>query len=132
MLTGVTTIKWGSDGMLGSYTVKDVAPADDIEQINIENGVGIPSTRVMLVKGRTVDITVIDDSGIAAPKINTVVSVIDQLVNGGNVTTNYRVVGKNGRAARKVEADLIIRAEHLTNIEGGGNPITNQVSTDGT
>lgn len=127
-MSGVPLIKWGTDGMYGSYIIKDINPTEEVEEVTVENGGGLKSWRILLVQGRTVDITVVDDSNITPPKINTVITFTDQL---SSANISYRVIGKNGRAARKTEADLIIRAEHLTNIEGSGNTITNQSSTDG-
>jgi hypothetical protein len=117
-MTGVPLIKWGTDGMFGSYILKDVTATDDAEEITVENGGGLKSWRIILAQGRTYDLTCVDDGNIAAPNINTTIAIVDQL-GRGNITA--RVVGVNGRAARKVEADVIIRAEFLTNIEGGGN-----------
>lgn len=126
LLEGITTIKWGTDGQYSTYIVKSLTPTDEIETIYIENGTGLKSTRVMLAQGRQFDITVVDDSALTPPKINTVIAIVDQL---GLANISARVIGKNGQSARKEAADLIIRAEFLTNIEGGGNTITNQTTT---
>jgi hypothetical protein len=124
-MEGITTIKWGTDGMYSTYIVKSITPTDENEVIYIENGTGFKSTRVQIVQGRQYDITVIDDTAITPPKINSVIAIVDQLA-GANISA--RVIGKNGQASRKQEADLIIRAEYLTNIEGSGTPIANQAT----
>lgn len=126
LLEGIITIKWGTDGMYSTYIVKSLTPTDEIETMYVENGTGLKSTRIMLAQGRTFDITVVDDSSLTPPKINTVITIVDQL---GLANISARVIGKNGQAARKEAADLVIRAEYLTNIEGGGTTITNQTTT---
>jgi hypothetical protein len=134
LMQGITTIKWGTDGLYSTYIVKSMTPTDEIEVIYIENGTGLKSTRIDLAQGRQWDITVIDDTSIVPPRINTNITIVDPLgvMSGGNGTNiTARVIGKNGQAARKQEADLIIRAEYLTNIEGAGTTITNQTSTTG-
>lgn len=120
--TGSTSLKWGTDGMYGSYIVKDISPADEVEKIYVENGTGLKSIRIMLFQGRKVDITVVDDSNITPPVIGALVNIVDSLasVAGTGVNTSFRVIDKNGKGARKVEGDLIISAEYLTNIEGAG------------
>src|SRR5678816_4099071 len=79
LMEGITTIKWGTDGMYSTYIVKSITPTDENEVIYIENRTGLKSTRVQLLQGRTYDITVIDDSAITPPKINSTITIVDQL-----------------------------------------------------
>jgi hypothetical protein len=129
---GSTTIKWGTDGIMpnsspngngsggvfGSYTVESIRPNDEIENIYIENGTGIKSTRIQLWQGRVVTFTVVDDLNMIHPAMGTQVYIIDPM--SGDFLL-FTVTNNGTNNARKVEGKRDITAEYLTNIEGGGS-----------
>lgn len=123
--TGVTTIKWGTDGILtgnpgsidGSYWVTSMRPVDLFETIPIENGTGLISTRIGLIQGREWEITVIDDSTISPPSLNSVITIIDPL---SSTQMSGRVLDNSYNAARKQPGERVMRVVFHTNIEGAG------------
>ena len=131
--TGVTTIKWGTDGImsnaapngnssggfLGFYTVESARPNDEIENIYIEQGSGLKATRIQLWQGRRVSMTVIDDTNMTFWAPNTQCSITDPLSASILV---FKVVENGSNAVRKQEHRRDITVEYLTCIEGAGTP----------
>lgn len=127
--SGSTSIKWGTDGIMavsgngtgggvfGSYTVESIRPNDEIENIYIENGTGLKSTRIQLWQGRVVTLTVVDDLNMTPPSPNSQITLTDPM---SGVVYTFRVTANGTNNARKVEGKREITAEYLTNIEGGG------------
>ena len=129
--TGVTTIKWGTDGILpvqapngtsggygGSFTVESIRPADEIDTMYIEQGSGLKATRIQLWQGRKVTITVVDDTGYTHPSPGSTLYAQDPM---STAFLTFRVIENGYNAARKVEGKRDITAEYLTLIEGAGS-----------
>ena len=134
LATGVTTIRWGTDGMMansgvngsgggygGYYTVESIRGNDEIENIYIEQGTGLKATRIQLWQGRRYVLTVVDDTGMTPPSPATYVALVDSVGAGASIY-QFRVVDNGYNAARKVEGKREITAEYLTLIEGAGTP----------
>lgn len=122
---GVTTIKWGTDGMASMTIVIDFNEERDVEKMYIENGTGIPVTRILLDKGARWNITIVDDTRLTPPVIGSQLNLTDVLSNGNVYPFVGTVVENNYQAARKQEGHRIIQVESLTLIEtlgAGGAP----------
>jgi len=132
--SGYTTIRWGTDGVMansspngtgggsgGFYIVESMRPADEIENIYIEQGTGLKATRIQLWQGRKVTFTVVDDTSMTPPSPNSKVALVD-LVGAGASIYQFSVTENGYNAARKVEGKREITAEYLTLIEGAGTP----------
>lgn len=122
---GLTTVKWGTEGIFtgnpnsldGSYIVKSLRSTDIFETIYIEQGSGLRATRIGLIQGREMEMTVVDDSSLVPPSYNDQLSLIDTL--SGTVMT-FSLIDNNYNAARKQEGERVLRVVFDTLIEGGG------------
>lgn len=136
--TGVTTIRWGSDGIMsnafpngngqggyaGFYTVESINGTDELDTIYIEQGTGLRATRIQLWQGRSYTITVVDDTNMIPPSAATYLSLVDTVGAGASIY-QFRVINNGYNTARKVEGKREITCEYLTLIEGGGSPPEN-------
>lgn len=130
-VTGVTTIRWGTQGACNSAIVISADQAQEVEKIYLEQGEGLKATRIMLKQGQTWDFTFQDDSTVFAtpPKVGDVITVTDFMGSNNAATTGWfgTVVDNNYRTARKQEGQRVIRVENLILIDtqtvgGGGTP----------
>lgn len=137
--TGMTTIRWGTDGVMantgvngsgggvtaigysGFYVVESIRGQDEIENIYIEQGTGLKATRIQLWQGRNYTLTYVDDTGATPPSPGSLLSLVDT-VSGGSTTYSFRVTANGYNAARKVEGKREVTCEYLTLIEGNGTP----------
>ncbi len=133
--SGVTTIRWGTDGIMantsinggdsggynGFYTVESIRGNDELETIYIEQGTGLKVTRIQLWQGRRYVLTVVDDTGMTPPGPADYLVLVDT-VGAGASTYSFRLIDNGYSAARKVEGKREITVEYLTCIEGGGTP----------
>ena len=131
--TGVTTICWGTDGLLqspkpasGFYVVTRFTQRPKVENIKLTNAVGPTATRILLVQGYTWEITVRDDDGMTPPDVGDSVTITDAAgivpasVGGaaqGNVFT-ATIVENGYETAPKQPGERILTVETLTLIEG--------------
>ena len=89
-VTGVTTLVWGTDGLLtsplpaattplfagsGFYIVESVDQETDSETIYIENGTGQKASRVIINNGQRWTLSVQDDTSFTAPTVGSTVVV---------------------------------------------------------
>jgi len=123
LLTGVTTIRWGTTHAWAPNTSAIVISADsaeETEKIYLEQGEGLRATRIILKHGATWDFTIQDDSGAfpSGPNVGQNVVVTNFLGGGGNASVNAVVVDDNYRAARKQEGQRVIRLEIMNLIDG--------------
>ena len=129
--TGVTTIKWGTDGIMpvqapngstggfaGSYTIESIRPMDEVDTIYIAQGSGLKATRIQLWQGRKVTVTVVDDAGMTHPSPGSYVYIQDPMSTS---FLQFKVIENGYNAARQAEGKRDISAEYLTLIEGGGS-----------
>ena len=122
---GVTSVKWGTDGILtgnpnsidGSYWVKSLRSMDVFETIYIENGTGLRATRINLIQGRELELTVVDDTSFSPPTVNTQVTLIDPLSSTSMI---FSVIDNSYNTARKQEGERVMRVVFDTLIEGAG------------
>lgn len=133
--TGVTTIRWGTDGIMtnaspngnaqggygGFYTVESIHGNDEIDTSYIEQGTGLKTTRIQLWQGRRYILTVVDDTNMTPPSPSSLISLVDT-VGAGASTYSFRTIENGYNAARKVEGKRELTVEYLTCIEGGGTP----------
>lgn len=119
-LTGITTIKWGTDGIWSGYTVVSCTPNDEIETLYVENGTGLKSTRIILWQGRRMNITVVDDTTISPPAPGSLTALLIDPLSASAL--QFRIIENSYNAARKEPGQRVLVAEYLTNIEGGGTP----------
>lgn len=121
LLQGVTTIKWGTDGIWTGYTVVSCTPNDEVETLYVENGTGLKSTRIILWQGRRMNITVVDDTTITPPTPGSTVTLANIISSTtGSTNLTFRIVENSYNAARKEAGQRVLVAEYLTNIEGSG------------
>lgn len=128
---GVTTIRWGTDGLLqspkpssGFYVVTRFTQSPKQEVSYLENGSGIQSTRVRLTHGHQWDVTVRDDSNMTPPKAGDTIVVTDAggivpcaSPAAGNVFT-CSVIDPSYDASPKQPGERVLRVEALLLIEG--------------
>lgn len=139
--TGVTTIRWGTDGVLqspkpssGFYTVLRANQRTLIDNIKLPNGTGPTITRVQVLDGSVWDLTVRDDSNMAVsatpgPIVGYVVTITDMggLISGNmssstpghNVGSTFTatVIDSGYEAAPKQAGERTITVENLLLIE---------------
>jgi len=127
--TGITTIRWGTDGALdspkpasGYYVVTKFSEKQLVESIKLSNGTGITSTRILLTDGVDWNITVRDDTTMTAPTVGTQIKIVDagNLVPSPNTGTALwaTVVDSNYETAPKQAGERTITVERLRLIEG--------------
>jgi hypothetical protein len=129
--SGVTTLLWGTDGMLDSpspggtfagtrfYIVESVDQETDAEVIHGENGTGQKAWRVIINNGQKFTLTVQDDTTMTAPRVGTTVGIIDgaDLFNAGRVSYTCKVISSGEKFTRKGAAMRNITAEKLTLVD---------------
>jgi hypothetical protein len=123
---GVTTIRWGTDGLLqspkpssGYYIVTRFNEKELVDISKLPNGSGVTSTRVRIKDGVQWSITVRDDTNMAAPKNGGSITVVDGGGFIGTVGLRYvaKVVDANYESAVKQPGERVIVAENLLLIE---------------
>lgn len=135
---GVTTIRWGSDGLLqspkpasGFYCVLRFDEKELLENIKLPNGTGITSTRVRLIDGVQFAITVRDDTQMTPPAGgDTVVmtdagGIVSGYASGAAKVYNCTVVENDYQTALKQPGERVLVVEALKLIEGttAGTPV---------
>lgn len=124
---GVTTIRWGTDGLLtspapsgGFYTVTRFAQKPLVENIKLPNGTGITATRVQLIDGTEWTITVRDDTRMTPPVIGNTVTIVDAAGLHGTPGVAYSatILDPSYEAAPKQAGERTIIVERLKLIEG--------------
>lgn len=131
-LEGVTTLRWGTEGLLQSpqvasgsfYVVMRFAQSAKQEVGYLENGNGVQSTRFRITHGHQWDVTVRDDSRMTPPKNGDTCVVTDgggivpcASPTAGNVFT-CAVIDSNYEASPKNPGERVLRVEALLLIEG--------------
>ena len=130
--SGVTTVIWGTDGLLespapapgyagtGYYILESVDQETDAEPIYIENGTGQKCARVIINHGQKWTLSAQDDTTMAPPRVGQKVLVVD----GAGLITNSRlgsysatVVASGGRFSRKGAAMRNLSVERLTLVD---------------
>ena len=133
LATGVTSIRWGTDGIMpntspngsgggygGFYTVESMRSADEIDNIYIAQGSGLKATRIQLIQGRSYTITMVDDTFFTLTSASNYIELWD-VISGGTVQyANCRVTQNGYSANRGVEGKRELTVEVLTLIELNG------------
>ena len=117
LLAGVTSIKWGTEGLISTFIVKSMRAMDSFETIYIENGTGLRATRVGLVQGREWEVTVVDDTSFTNPSYADTITITDP-ISGTLITGHATVIDNSYNTARKQEGDRVIRMVMDTLIDG--------------
>lgn len=81
-MAGVTTIRWGTRGLLqspgsGAYVVLRFNQRELVDNIKLPNGAGLTSTRVLVSDGVQWDVTVRDDTAFVPPQAGDTISIVD-------------------------------------------------------
>lgn len=112
---GLTTIVWGTTGMsqgfLSGYIVKTIRPSERVEELRVENGVGLTATEILLLDGYDVEVTVVDDTTQIPPASGLVVSLV---VPFQTTLLNFIIVNNSYNAARKQEGERVFLARAFT------------------
>lgn len=133
--TGITTLVWGTDGLLtspapggsfagtGFYIVESVDQETDVDAIYIENGTGQKASRILINNGQRWTLSVQDDTAFTAPTVGSSVVIKDGavLISGTPGTTYHtytaKVVSSGERFTRKGAAMRNITVESLSLID---------------
>ena len=134
--SGITTIVWGTQGLAafqgqpgadisngnnGYYILTDYKQRLKKDLDYGENGSGVECRRTTIVHGNTWDITVEDNSNMAPPTQNTVISCYDILSKGNFVAAKLVwtavVVESEYTAAPKRPGMRTLTAENLTLVD---------------
>ena len=130
--SGVTTLIWGTDGLIvlpapssntfagtGYYIVESVDEETDNEIIYIENGTGQKVARINIINGARWTISVQDDTSMTPPIVGGTVSIKDGAGLLGTVGTAYtaHVVNSGERFTRKGAAMRNLTVEKLTLVD---------------
>lgn len=113
---GLTTIVWGttgfSQGSLAGYIVKTIRPSQRVEELRVENGVGLTAAEILLLDGYDMEITVVDDTAVVSPPA--VGSILSLVTPFQTTLLNFLVVNNSYNAARKQEGERVILARAFT------------------
>jgi len=114
---GLTTIVWGttgfSTGFLLSYIVKTVRPSQRVEELRVENGIGLTATEILLIDGQDFEVTVVDDSTVTPAAVGSIISLLSPF-NAGGTPANFLVVNNSYNAARKQEGERVLLCRKFT------------------
>lgn len=116
-IAGVTSVKFGTQGMTTRCVAIDLDQAPEVERYYIENGTGIPATRILLQKGFTWNLTIVDDTNLVPPQIGDAVTMVNIIKDGTIYQYKGTIVEQSARASRKVEGHRVITVESLTLID---------------
>ena len=128
MIGGVTTIRWGSKGLLqspgsGAYVVLRFNERELAENIKLPNGSGLTSTRVLISDGVQWEVTVRDDTAFVPPQVGDTVSIVDGAglilgtTAGAIKTFTATVVDSGFDTAPKQAAERTLTIESLKLVE---------------
>lgn len=115
---GITTIRWGTEDLLGVYVVTRFNQKPLVDNQKLQQGSGLTSTRVQLNDGWVWEITVRDDTAMIVPRVGTLLTVVDagNLIPGstnGTSTYSARVIESGYDISPKGPGERTITAEKL-------------------
>lgn len=113
IVAGITTIVWGTSGIISSYIVTTARENQRVEEINIEQGDGFEAIVILLIKGIDVEFEVIDDTAVTPPNVGNVVTFSTPY---GSIP--MLVVGSSANQARKREGMRSFTAKSFNAIAG--------------
>lgn len=126
---GVTTIRWGTDGLLQTprvgannyYTVLRFNEAALVDSNKLPNGTGITATRVLLLDGSQFTLTVRDDTRMTPPAVGGTIGIVDAggLLGAVGLVYTCTVINPSYEAAPKQAGERTIVAERLILVEAG-------------
>lgn len=123
---GVTTIRWGTEGLLqspkpasGFYTVLRFDQKELVDVSKHPQGVGLTATRVRIKDGNSWTITVRDDTQMTAPVVGTTILIVDGAGMKGTVGLRYnaKIVDNDYNTGIKQPGERVLVAENLLLIE---------------
>lgn len=137
---GVTTLRWGTTGLLqspkrasGFYVVTRFRQAAVVDNIKLEDGMGWTETRVQLVDGARWEVTVRDDTAMTPPVEGDTVVVTDAAgmidPSSGDPAVanvfNATVVSPSYGASPKQPGERTLVVENLVKVESQvkGTPV---------
>ncbi len=98
VVEGLTTIVWGTEGLLTGYIVTSANESERVEEIDIEQGAGFEAIVILLRKGIDVELEVIDDTNVTPPTFGSVVTLSTPF---GSI--NALMISNKANQARKRE-----------------------------
>lgn len=113
IVEGITTIVWGTDGILSSYIVTTANEAQRVEEIDIEQGDGFEAIVILMIKGVDLEVEVIDDTAVNPPGVGQVVTFSTPFGSIPMLT-----VGSKATQARKREGMRQLNFKSFTAISG--------------
>lgn len=130
IISGITTIRWGTTGLLQSpkpsgnfYVVTRYSQHTLSTNDKLPNGDGLTSTRVLTVDGQQWDLTVRDDTAMTPPQVGDSVTIVDGggLIAGTTAgaikTYTATVVDSGAEGAPKTAFERVITVENLILVE---------------
>lgn len=124
---GVTTDRWGTDGLLQSprvgagsyYVVLRFNQRPLVDNIKLPNGVGVTATRVMIVDGVEWTMTVRDDTRMTPPAVGGTITIVDGAGLLGVVGLAYTatVIEPTYDTSPKQAGERVFTCENLVLIE---------------
>lgn len=75
IVDGITTIVWGTEGLLSSYIVVTGNENQRVSEIPIEQGAGFTAIIILLIDGNDVELEVVDDAAVNPPAVGTIVTL---------------------------------------------------------
>jgi hypothetical protein len=103
---GITTVVWGTDGLLTGHIVKSMRSTTDAEKIYIENGVGLRAVRIRLIHGKSYELTIVEDTTFVPPTPGETLAIYDP---GGRLQATMSVDSDDTACSRKAEGERTIR-----------------------
>ena len=103
---GITTVIWGTDGILAGFILKSIRATDAVEKIYIENGVGLRAVRIRLIHGREYELTMVAQTNFVVPAVGGTLTVIEPLTA---VSITFSVDSRDAIATRKAEEEFVIK-----------------------
>ncbi len=108
---GVTTIVWGTDGVVPpafTYIVKSVRNSQRVEEAKVENGTGLTATEILLIDGQDYEITVVDDTTISPPVAGQVITLVVPIFGTTSNNFQFEVINNSYNMARKQDAERVL------------------------
>ena len=136
--TGISTLIWGTDGLLatpapgsgsyagtGFYILESVDQETDVEPIYVENGTGQKASRILINNGQRWTLSVQDDTAMTPPQVADTVTIKDGACLIGGVASSSAtaikysavVVASGERFTRKGVAMRNITVENLALVD---------------
>lgn len=114
-----THIRWGTESLWGIFIVTRATQKPLNENIKLQQGRGLTSTRVQIVDGNVWELTVRDDDRMTVPAIGTVATVVDiaGLLGTAGASVTGRIIENGYDVSPKSPGERTITIEKLTLVD---------------